>query len=883
MIDVFARLQGALSDRYRLERELGQGGMATVYLAHDLKHDRQVALKVLRPELAAALGAERFLREITTTAHLTHPHILPIHDSGEADGTLFYVMPYVEGESLRDRLIREPMLPLDEALRIAQEVADALSYAHSHGVVHRDVKPENILLEAGHAVVADFGIARALSAAGGDRLTETGLAVGTPAYMSPEQASGDRQLDGRSDIYSLGCVLFEMLSGETPYTGPTPQAILAKKLSEPLPRISVLRESVGPGLETTLNRALARTPADRWPTAAQFAESLATPPGVPVPTPMRRVARGRWVVGAAVVVVIAVVVGLTLRLRPLTITTSDIRPVTSDAEVEFEPAISPDGSVIAYAGGLIGSPYLVIRSATPAGGGGEVRLPDTLFRQTWFPRFAADGETVRFLGCPPAGRCAWYETGKLGGAARALTVPRSATLAWSPDGARIALARRDTLFIGTPPDTTLRPVAVTRATYTSLNSLAWSPDGQRIAYVDGNNLWLRSANVMPTAIWVVEADGGEPRRVTSNRCQNVSPAWLDDRHLLYVSTCDGPRGVYVVAVGRHGASGAPRAVPGTTDAHTISYSRSARRLVFSKLVLHQNIFAYRLDRTAPTSIGDGQPVTSGVQAVEENDVSADGRWIVYNSNLHGNFDIYRVPAMGGAGVPITDDPADEYSPAPSPDGREVAFLRQVLPDSAGVSGMSSQPFVVSAEGGTATPILPPGLRGHLRWAPDGRTISFAGPDGHLWLVSRDSARGAWHAPVQVTDFSCPLPNWTRDGSGVTCVTGAPRQLLLVSPSGNVLWRREQRSWAPLHTVDPINAVISRDGRTIYAEGTHTDGRRGVWAVPVRGRGEPRLVVAFDDPSLTLPPAGGMFSIGPEHLYFPVSQYESDIWMARLRY
>ena len=271
------RLREALADRYALERELGQGGMATVYLADDLRHERAVALKVLRPELALALGADRFLREIRTTAQLTHPHILPLLDSGEADGTLFYVMPFVEGESLRDRLERERQLPLDEALRLTREVADALGYAHSHGVVHRDIKPENVLLESGHAVVADFGIARAVSAAGTARLTETGMAVGTPAYMSPEQATGSGSLDGRSDIYSLGCVLYEMLSGETPYTGPTPQAILAKKLSEPLPRISVVREAVSPAVEAALAKALARTPADRWATASEFGAALAHP------------------------------------------------------------------------------------------------------------------------------------------------------------------------------------------------------------------------------------------------------------------------------------------------------------------------------------------------------------------------------------------------------------------------------------------------------------------------------------------------------------------------------------------------------------------------------------------------------------------------------
>ncbi len=267
MSELDQRLEIALADRYTIERELGRGGMAVVYLAQDEKLNRQVALKVLRPELAASLGSERFLREIEIAAKLNHPNILALYDCGEADGQLFYTMPYVEGESLRDRLRREKQLPIEDALQITKEVADALGHAHAMGLVHRDIKPENILLTAGHAVVSDFGIARAVSEAGAEALTETGLAVGTPAYMSPEQSTGSRDIDGRSDLYSLGCVLYEMLSGDAPYTASTPQAVIAKKLSEPTPRISVVRTAIPPAIEAALNTVLDKTPADRYRTA----------------------------------------------------------------------------------------------------------------------------------------------------------------------------------------------------------------------------------------------------------------------------------------------------------------------------------------------------------------------------------------------------------------------------------------------------------------------------------------------------------------------------------------------------------------------------------------------------------------------------------------
>ncbi len=278
--DQAERLNAALAGRYAIERELGSGGMATVYLADDLKHHRKVAVKVLRPELASALGPDRFLREVEMAAKLNHPHILALYDSGEADGFLFYVMPYVKGESLRHKLACEKQLPIDEALRITRQVASALGHAHAQDVIHRDVKPENILLYEGEAMVADFGIALAVSAAAGERLTQTGVSVGTPEYMSPEQSMGERALDPRSDVYSLGCVLYEMLTGEPPYTGPTAHAVIAKRLTDPVPAVRRLRAAVPAGVEQALMKALATVPADRFASALAFAEALTKPAGV---------------------------------------------------------------------------------------------------------------------------------------------------------------------------------------------------------------------------------------------------------------------------------------------------------------------------------------------------------------------------------------------------------------------------------------------------------------------------------------------------------------------------------------------------------------------------------------------------------------------------
>jgi eukaryotic-like serine/threonine-protein kinase len=356
MEHVTERLRNALAGRYAIQRELGRGGMATVFLAEDLKHHRQVALKVLNPELAEVLGGERFLREIEIAAGLHHPHILPLYDSGEADGLLYYAMPYAEGESLRDRLSREKQLPVDDALKIAREVADALSYAHGRGVVHRDIKPENILLESGHAVVADFGIARAISAAGGEQLTATGLAIGTPAYMSPEQAAGSYELDGRSDLYSLGCVLYEMLAGHPPFAGATVGSLVYQHLTASPPNITSIRPSVPGRVTAALERALAKTPADRFSHAAHFAEALspresAVSATVAAPAPAaRRVPRLALIAFPAILVVGAALLLLRVGGDPPGPPASAY-PRTALAVLPFQN-LSADAEHAYFAGGL---------------------------------------------------------------------------------------------------------------------------------------------------------------------------------------------------------------------------------------------------------------------------------------------------------------------------------------------------------------------------------------------------------------------------------------------------------------------------------------------------------------------------------------------------
>jgi len=371
MTDTLASLTAALTDRYRIQREIGQGGMATVFLARDTKHDRPVALKVLRPELGAVLGVERFLSEIRVTANLQHPNLLPLFDSGEANGLLFYVMPFVDGESLRAKLTREKQLPIDEAVRITTALASALDYAHRNGVIHRDLKPENILLQAGQPVIADFGIALAVRNAGGNRITQTGLSLGTPQYMSPEQATGDREIDARTDIYSLGAVAYEMLTGDPPHTGSTAQAVIARVLTEKPRSVRASRPNVPPYVEQAIEQALEKLPADRWETAQQFADALRatrTAPNTRDNMPGRRerapsmIRRGvPWALAG-----VAIAAAVTLAVRPGYAPPRAVKfTVSFDApgeEAGTQLAISRDGRTIVYPSAADGPRQLFARS-----------------------------------------------------------------------------------------------------------------------------------------------------------------------------------------------------------------------------------------------------------------------------------------------------------------------------------------------------------------------------------------------------------------------------------------------------------------------------------------------------------------------------------------
>jgi Tol biopolymer transport system component len=772
-------------------------------------------------------------------------------------------------------------------------------------VVHRDIKPGNILLAEGHATIADFGIARAIEAARADRVTSTGLGVGTPLYASPEQATAQETLDGRTDIYSLGCVLYEMLAGQPPLTGATPQMIQARRVSETPSPLHDLRDTVPPALDHVIARALARIPADRYATASQFAQALqavlfsATPaahadlamtPGPMAMTPTGVVSEPagksrRWWLLAIPVLAVALIAVLWPASNwfgdgPIEITTSNNIQVTRDPGIEFQPALSPDGSEVAYIDGQIGDTHVVVRSAIDIGTGGASRPSEAIGGTHWLPSWTADGASLRFWAWwGPGEDNGWKQVGKLGGSVRTVSIPRlSNRYAWSRDGTRVAFAiGQDSIFAFDADGGDSELLGVQSVNPWAPHSLTWSPDGSWIAYVKGNAPWRWGHNVSNSSIWILDSAGGEPIQVTDEMHMNLSPQWLpDSRHLLFVSNRDGPRGLYVVEVGSDGPRGSPRSVPGAADAHSISLSADGRKLAYSKFSAVQNIWSIAIPENGVASIEDAVPVTTGNQVIEVHALSPDGEWIAFDSDIRGDFDIYKRPLTGGQPQLVADIESNAFGPDWSPDGSEIAFYSGTT---VGVGG-NGEVFVVSEDGGSTQQLtFFPGFDNNPDWSPDGTAIAFQshGPEGtgslHVWMVSREGLGTPWSEPVQLTDFPCLAADWDSVGHGLICDAYQEEKIALVSKAGEVV------RYDPL--AGGLNAfaepTFSPDGSRIYFIGYDQGRILGVWWMP-SGGGPPNKVVALEDPSIVVQPT---LTVGPESLYFTFGEYESDIWVMDL--
>ena len=879
MSDVLTRLTVALADRYRLERELGQGGMATVYLAHDVRHDRRVALKVLRPELAAVIGAERFLQEIKTTANLQHPHILALFDSGQVNGTVFYVMPFVEGESLRERLAREKQLPIETALRITREVASALDYAHRHGVIHRDIKPENILLHDGQALVADFGIALAASSAGATRMTQTGMSLGTPRYMSPEQAMGERQLDARTDVYALGCVVYEMLTGEPPFTGPTAQAIVARVMTDSPRPPSETRHTLSPVVDAAVLTALERLPADRFAGPGEFAAALTAPAGPTgtIPGRVRRATPAAWSRAqalAAALLVLGVGAGAFVvgdRLRdgrggpPIAFGQS--AQVTAAPGLEVQPALSPDGKSVAYASGSLTRMRILVE---PVAGGRALAVSDDTSEVESTPSWSPDGTRILYLA-----RGGAFSVPASGGAVRQeVPTPEGGIVSWagwSPADGSLGYAVGDSLFLRDR-----KGVTHGLANFLTPTVCAWSPDGARLACTSGNRLYLTVGvtfgNLSPSRIVVCRVRDGALSVATDSTSLNHSPAWTaDGKWLLFVSNRHGPRDVYAVPASAIG-SRVPTPVRLTVGlgAHSITLAADGRHLAYSTFRAFSNIWAIPIPARGPVPDAGATAVTTGSQSIENHYVTPDGKWLMFDATPGGNSDLFRISLAGGEQERLTTDPSDDFSPALSPDGREVAFHSWR-------GGKSRDIYILSLDGRPIQRVTDTSLQEFwARWSPDGTALAFAefSETGAIWIVRRGKD-GNWGAPVRRLGQGY-RESWSPDGKWIAFVTSLNSGSLGVVPVDSGPARTLVDATVPgaLRTAQPC---WSSDSRTLFFAGRDATSA-GIWSVPLAG-GTPRLLIRgnesgrrFYRPSL---------ACDSRRLYSNIQDRQSDVWVLDL--
>jgi Tol biopolymer transport system component len=879
------RLSAALADRYRVERELGAGGMATVYLADDLKHRRKVAIKVLREDLSLSVGGARFLREIEIAAQLQHPNILPLLDSGEAAGRLFYVMPYVEGQSLRQRLTREHELPVGEVIRLLIEVVDALSYAHQRGVVHRDIKPDNVMLTGRHAVVADFGVARAVSqATGGEGLTSMGVALGTPAYMAPEQATADPNVDQRADIYAIGVVAYELLAGKAPFAGTSPQQVLAAHVTTAPEPISRHRPGVPAPLEHLVMRCLEKLPADRFQTANELLaalEPMATPSGGTAPTSARlpaaarRTVRPRVAIAAAIALVLAFgALAWRVLSGPAEVALGRSTAVTTETGLEIVPAISPDGRFVAYSAGNSSSLRVFVR---PVEGGRAIALSDDSTGFQYRPRWSPDGRHLLFL---DANLAVWLAPAfGESGTARVLAPARGlgfGSADWSPTGSEVAVVHSDTLSIVAVEDGRSRVVAVVK----DLNSCVWSPDSRWFACVRGNSQYVlpgvQFGNLSPSAVVLLPASGGPPIEITDAVSLNHSPAWAGDaRRLYFVSNRDGPRDIYVQDLDRNGRPrGSALRVSTGLEVQSLSLTPDGARVAYSVYRATANIWSVPFPRSGPITAAEATPVTSGNQIIEVVRISRDGKWLVYDSNIRGNSDIWRMPITGGQPEQLTSEPFDEFAGDLSPDNSSLAYHSFRTP---GLRQIEVKPL----GGGPIERVTRNNVQeSNAIWSPDGQSLVFfeTVPPYKVSVVHR-SGPHTWSPPRTLTHGVGP--RWMRDGKSITFggieqIDGQVVITLRAMPADSGPSRVVGR-WPPNRGF-AVGAEFSADGRNAFIKVQDPQGHASIWSLLIAG-GDPRLLVSFPDASR--PSYRPAFATDEKRIFFPVEDRQSDIHAAEV--
>ena len=864
LTDPLAALTSALADRYRVERELGQGGMATVYLAEDLRHRRKVAIKVVHPELSAVIGSERFLKEIELTANLQHPHILALFDSGSANGQLFYVMPFVEGESLRDRLVREKQLPIDVAVRLAKEVASALDYAHRHGVVHRDIKPENILLHDGSALVADFGIALAMQQAGGGRMTQTGMSLGTPSYMSPEQAMGEREIGPRSDVYALGAVTYEMLTGEAPFTGPTAQSIVAKVMTEEPASIILRRKTVPSIVEQAVLTALQKLPADRWGSAKEFSDALdgKGTESTRLMRPARPVHLGnssalRALSALAVVLAAAAMWGWlrTPAAPPQPIARYEVRlPYFANQRLSYSGgslAIAPDGSTIAY----IGRREQGVRSLW-------VRDRDALeprqlagTEDADAPFFSPDGRSVGYFA---NGRM--FKVPKDGGAPTLLSDSANVTIPsafWDEDGT--------ITFMGTAFDIrTLSSAGVARQITVAMPpaSIAWAFPAP-LPRKDALLLSSCTNNCANMRLFALDLKTKEQHDLVPGAARGW---YVEPGYIVYIQQ-DGS--VFAQRFDLKSLSLTSSPIPLLSNVRIllgitpeIAFSASGT-MVNVDAGATQELRVARIDRNGKKSAVD----PDWLGRFNFLALSPDGKQLALSVIEGGHTDLWIKQLDKGPLTRLTFEGSINYRPAWTPDGKSVGFIS----DRTG----RSLPYVARADGSgpTARIAIPDTTQvDEIEWSRDGKWMVYrTGVVAGLRRISKWRIGDSTTTAIEAGRFDQYMPTLSPDGRWLAYVTvESGREQVYVRPFPATSDARWQVSSA-----GGSSPVWSRSGRELFfADSTNQIVSVAITPGPTFSFSP--SVPLFPIETLVLPPYHQGFAVGPDDRSFISLEDRSDL-------